>query len=84
MVVVVGLETEHISFHTGRLRRGSLPPSPSCFQSRQPGDVISAISCKTNQLAPSAGARRCGKSAGGLSWSYHQSSLVKIQPTKFS
>lgn len=60
----------------------SLPAYP--VLQHEPRDVISAISCKTKQLALSASVRRCGKSAGGLSWSYHQSSLVKIQPTKFA
>jgi len=60
----------------------SLPARP--VLQPEPSDVVSAISCKTKQLALSASMRRCGKSAGGLSWSYHQSSLVKIQPTKFA
>lgn len=60
----------------------SLPAYP--VLQHEPSDVISAISCKTKQLALSASVQRCGKSAGGLSWSYHQSSLVKIQPTKFA
>lgn len=71
-----GLEHEHIS-PGASAERGSLQPIPFQPPTRA---LVSAISCKTNQLAPA----EVWKVHRGINRPYHQSSLVKIQPTKFS